>query len=329
MDVDSSSSRAQVRAGGTVLSLLAGSLCVPILRAHLEGPLRMPDLRNRLGGTAQTTLRGQVANLRTIGALERRVFSGMPYTVENELTGAGQDILAVADAAESWLSRAPHGPLAIGSEPAKGAIRALVAGWESSIIGTLVARPRSLTALDGAIAEISYPSLERRLSALRAARQVEMAPGGAGAAKPYSVTEWTRLAVTSLVAASRCEGEHERLASASEPLTPDDIKVFFLLAAPLAVLPPSASGSCCLAVGETNGEESSEPWTGVGIEIERGEVVSCASASGPPSAAWATGRVESWAAAILDGCAGTALEFGGDDPGLAEALVQGMCLALR
>src|SRR5215467_11751237 len=120
MHVDSAS-QARVRAGGTVLSLLASPLCAPILRAHDEGPLRLPDLRERIGGAAQTTLRGQVGNLRSIGALERQVRSGMPYTVENELTDAGRGILDVADLVEAWLSRAPQGPIAFGSESAKGA----------------------------------------------------------------------------------------------------------------------------------------------------------------------------------------------------------------
>ena len=159
MHVDSSPLPARVGAGGTVLSLLAGPLCAPILRAHLEGPLRLPDLRERIGGAAQTTLRGQVGNLRGIGALERHVRSGVPYTVENELTDLGHGILAVAGVVETWLSRAPQGPIAFGSEAAKGALRALVAGWGSTILWALAARPLSLTELDGAIPDLSYPAL--------------------------------------------------------------------------------------------------------------------------------------------------------------------------
>ena len=74
------------------------------------GRLRLPDLRERIGGAAQTTLRGQVGNLRGIGALDRQVRSGMPYTVENELTAVGRGVLAVAEAVEAWLARAPAGP---------------------------------------------------------------------------------------------------------------------------------------------------------------------------------------------------------------------------
>lgn len=322
MDADSTPPPARVRAGGTVLSLLAGPLCAPILRAHVDGPLRLPDLRERIGGAAQTTLRGQVGNLRSIGALERHVRSGMPYTVENELTNIGRGILEVADSVEAWLSQAPHGPIAFGSEPAKGALRALVAGWGSTILRALAARPLSLTELDSVIPEISYPSLERRLSAMRAARQVEALPSDAAGAKPYTVTNWARQAVGPLVAAGRCECEH--LGDHAEPLTRIDIEAVFMLAIPLLALPVSASGSCLLAVSGANGEEPVEQLAGVDIEVEQGEVASCITSSEPDSdpETWVTGPVSSWVAAILDGYV-DGLRLGGDSE-LANALIERM-----
>lgn len=325
MNVDGTLSQARVRAGGTVLSLLAGPLCAPILRAHLDGPLRLPDLRERLGGAAQTTLRGQVGNLRDLGALERHVRSGMPYTVENELTDVGHGILTVADAAEAWLARAPTGPLVFGSEAAKGAIRALVAGWDSTMLRALAARPLSLTELDNVISEISYPAIERRLSAMRAAKQVQASLQDNNAAKPYAVTEWTRQAVRPLVAAGRCECEH--LAEATDPLTRLDVEAAFLLAAPLAALPATANGACLLAVSADDGENGGR-LVGVDVDVERGEVVSCSANIGPESRTWAKGPVESWTAAILDGLS-DGLELGGSDVRLAGALVEGMHAALR
>jgi DNA-binding HxlR family transcriptional regulator len=325
MDVDSTPFPVRVRTGGTVLSLLAGPLCAPILRAHLDGPLRLPDLRERIGGAAQTTLRGQVGNLRAIGALERHVRSGMPYTVENELTDAGRGILGVADMVEAWLSRAPQGPIAFGSEPAKGAIRALVAGWGSTILRALASRPLSLTELDGVVPDLSYPALERRLSAMRAARQVEALPSSAGGAKPYAVTDWTRQAVGLLVAAGRCECEH--FAGSTEALTRIDIEAAFLLAVPLVDLPVGTGGSCVLAVGGDAGKDPLGRLTGVGIQIDRGEVVSCMSRFEPGHETRATGSVESWVGAILEGgIDGLALE--GPNAELARTVVEAMHLAL-
>ncbi len=327
MQADGIPSNTKVRAGGTVLSLLAGPLCASILRAHLDGPLRLPDLRERIGGAAQTTLRGQVGNLRSIGALERHVRSGMPYTVENELTEAGHDILEVAGAVEAWLSLAPQGPIALGSESSKGAIRALVGGWDSTVLRVLSARPLSLTELDGVIPELSYPSLERRLSAMRAARQIEVQAYTAGKAKPYAVTEWTRRAVAPLVAAGRCECRH--LSDSTEPLDKIDIEAAFLLAVPLVTLDPRNSGSCLLVVNTATGATggSAQQVAGVQVEVERGEVVSCHSRLEQDPGTWALGTADAWIAAILDGNP-DGVRTGGKDEDLAASLVQALTRAL-
>ncbi len=307
-----------------MLSLIAGPLSVPILRAHLDGPLRLPDLRERIGGAAQTTLRGQVGNLRGIGALERRPLGGMPYAVENELTDAGRAVLVVADLVEAWLMRAPQGPIALGSEPAKGAIRALIGGWGSTMLRALAARPLSLTELSSVIGDHSYPALERRLSAMRAARLVEPRPeerGGGG--KPYAVTEWTRIAVGPLVAAGRCECRH--MAALTEPLTRIDIEAGFLLAVPLVNLEVTRSGRCLLAVdtGGDGGSESGARLAGVHVLIEDGAVVSCVSRLEQNPSTWALGTVEAWVEAILEGEMAP-LRTGGHDPRLAEAIVAGL-----
>jgi DNA-binding HxlR family transcriptional regulator len=328
MHADSTLPPARVRAGGTVLSLIAGPLSVPILRAHLDGPLRLPDLRERIGGAAQTTLRGQVGNLRAIGALERHVRSGMPYTVENELTDVGKGVLAVAAIVEAWLAQAPQGSIALGSEPAKGAIRSLVGAWGSTMLRELAAQPLALTELSSTIPDLSYPALERRLSALRAARQVELRPDGGRSAKPYAVTEWTRQAVGPLVAAGRCECEH--LAEVTEPLTRIDIEAAFLLAVPLVDLTVNYSGSCLFAVDTglgDDGDESRDRLAGVYIEIEEGAVASCVSMREQEPRTWALGAVSSWVEAILEGRL-QRLRMGGADPKLATALIEGLHTSL-
>jgi DNA-binding HxlR family transcriptional regulator len=327
MQADSTMPPARVRAGGTVLSLIAGPLSVPILRAHLDGPLRLPDLREQIGGAAQTTLRGQVGNLRGIGALERHVRSGMPYTVENELTDVGRGVLAVAEIVEAWLTRAPQGPIPLGSEPAKGAIRALIGGWGSTMLRALAARPLSLTELSSVISDLSYPALERRLSAMRAARQLEVMPDGGRGAKPYTVTEWTRQAVGPLVAAGRCECTH--LAAITEPLTRIDIEAAFLLSVPLVDLDVTRSGSCLLAVTTVTAKDAKpkDRLTGVHIEIENGDVTSCSSRLAQEPRTWALGTVESWVDAILEGHVG-GLRIGGSETKLAEAIVEGIHASL-
>lgn len=327
MPADSTSLPAPVRAGGTVLSLIAAPLSVPILRAHLDGPLRLPELRERIGGAAQTTLRGQVGNLRGIGALERQVRSGMPYTVENELTDVGRGVLAVAETVEAWLRRAPQGPIPLGSESAKGAIRALVGGWDSTMLRALAVRPLSLTELSSLISDHSYPALERRLSAMRAARQLELRPSGGRGAKPYGVTEWTRQAVAPLVEAGRCECTH--LAGAAVPLARIDIEAAFLLAVPLVDLEVTRSGSCLLAVdtGRARSTESTDRLAGVHIEVELGAITACKSRLESDPATWALGSVSAWVDAILEGRS-SRLRVGGEQARLAEDLIQRLHAAL-
>jgi len=327
MHADSTFPPARLRVGGTVLSLIAGPLTVSILRAHLDGPLRLPDLRERIGGAAQTTLRGQVGNLRGIGALERRVVGGMPYTVENELTDAGRAVLGVADSVERWLARAPQGAIALGSEPAKGAIRALVGGWGSTMLRALAARPLSLTELSSVINDHSYPAIERRLSGMRAARLVEPHPDGERGAKPYTVTEWARQAIGPLAAAGRCECEH--MANSAEPLARLDIEAGFLLAVPLLDLEVTRNGPCLLAVDTGGGRvgESNDRLAGVQVQIEEGAVVSCVSRLERDPRTWVLGAVDAWVDAILDGSL-TRLRLGGMDPKLAEAIVAKLHSAL-
>ncbi|HWM54521.1 MAG TPA: winged helix-turn-helix transcriptional regulator [Solirubrobacterales bacterium] len=323
MPAESSSPAARVRAGGTVLSLCAGPLTVPILRAHTDGPLRFPELRERIGGAAQTTLRSQVGNLRQLGALVKRERGGMPYTVENELTDVGRAVLQVADALVAWLERAPQGPISLGSEPAKAAIRALVGAWGSTMLRALAARPLSLTALDSLIPDLSYPGIERRLAAMRAARQVEQAPGQGGG-RPYAVTPWLRQAVAPLAVAGRCECRH--LADEAEVLTRIDIEAAFLLSVPLVRLPEGQGGECLLAVDTSGGElgpaesEQAHPrLAGVRVAVEDGRVVSCVSRLENDPGTWVLGTVQAWLDAFIDGrLAG--LRIGGDDPRLVRSL---------
>lgn len=322
MHADSTALPAPVRAGGTVLSLIAAPLSVPILRAHREGPLRLPDLRERIGGAAQTTLRGQVGNLRGIGALERHVRGGMPYTVENELTALGKEVLTVAEIVEAWLARAPQGPISLGSEAAKGAIRALIGGWGSTMLRALAARPLSLTELSSVINDHSYPALERRLSAMRAARQLELRPDGERGAKPYGVTEWTRQAVAPIAAAGRCECKY--LAQSTDPLTRIDIEAIFLLSVPLVDLHVTRSGGCLLAVDTGSGGSEEQPTdrlAGVHVEVEGGAIGACSSRLEYDPQTWALGSISAWVEAILEGKA-ERLRIGGDRVKLAEELIQ-------
>lgn len=315
------------RAGARVLTLLANPLHGRILRAHADGPLRLAELHEKAEWPAQTTLRAAINTLYDFGALQRNRLGGMPYGVATELTPTGREILFVANVIERWLARSPQGPIAADSDAAKGAIKALAGGWSTTMMRALADEPASLTELDSRIPGVSYPSLERRLSRMRATRQVEPAPGE-GRRTPYVVTDWLRQSLAPLCAAGRCE--RRCMKEQSAPITPVEIEAAFLLTMPLAPLPDSANGTCMLSVPadtDTDGSNGTRPLAGVSVEVERGRVVRCVPELEKDTEAWALGSPTTWLNAVIDG-EFEDLRFGGRHPQLAADLVHGIHLAL-
>jgi DNA-binding HxlR family transcriptional regulator len=280
--------------------------------------MRLGELLKELGGPSQTTLRGRLSELVALGAVAKRGGS-MPYAVENELTEVGGDLLHVVEALDVWLSRAPGGPIPLGSVAAKGAIKALRGGWESTMLRAFAARPLSLTQLDRLITPLSYPSLERRLSALRATDLVEPVPNGTRA--PYEVSRWGREAVGPIAAAARFERLHMRETTAR--LTPIDIEATFLLATPIAKLSRNTDGLCQL-VADTDGD--SQRLAGVNVAVDRGTVVDCVARLDPVPRNRAHGDAGAWLHAMVFRDP-TPLHISGDED-LAHDLVTGVHDAL-
>jgi DNA-binding HxlR family transcriptional regulator len=308
---------AEGRAGGQALSVLATPLNFLVLRALTERPMRLAELRKATGLPAQTTLRGHLASLNEIGLLAKRPTEKMPYAVENELTPMGREMLTVANRLEAWLAEAPDGPIALESGTARGAVKALVDGWGSTMMRALASGPLSLTELDSLIADLSYPALERRLSSMRIAGLVEARPSH-GAGTPYGVTEWARHGIAPLAAASYCERVY--MGPRSAPITPIDVEAAFLLAAPLASLPAGAAGLCQLEVEAGSGGLPQS--AGVQVKVEGGKVAACVSRLEPGPTTFVAGPAPAWFRAVKDGDA-SQLRFGGGR-GLPENLVAGL-----
>lgn len=309
------------RAGSRALSVLATPLNFLVLKALADRPMRLAELRKAAGLPAQTTLRGHLASLGEIGVLVKRPTERMPYAVENALTPMGWELLDVATRLEAWLDRAPDGPISLESGVAKGAVKALVDGWGSTMMRALAARPQSLTELDSLISDLSYPALERRLASMRIAGLVEAQPSR-GAGTPYAVTDWARRGISPLAVAGRCERVYMR--SRSAPVAQADIEAAFLLAIPLVDLPAGTTGPCQLAVEGGRGETRQA--AGVRVKVERGRVVSCVSQLEPAPGAYAVGSAPSWFKAVDEGSIDR-LRFGGSRH-LAEGLVLGLHAAL-
>ena len=286
--------------------MLAVPLNVSILTALEAGPKRLMDLRRETGAPPQTTLRKHLRALTEIGVLEKHRKDAFPGVLEYELGPAGPDLVEVAAVLGDWLADSPQGPMILGENGAKGAITALVEGWGTHMLRALAARPLSLTELDDLISGVSYPSLERRLGAMRLAGLIEPVRGR-GRGTPYAVTEWARLAVGPITAAARWEQRH--LNGQARPLTKHDAEAAFLLAVPMLRLPADLSGACRLSMEVQNGQGPT--LAGVLVDVEEGRIASCGSRLEGRAAAWASGSAPAWLRAVI-ARETESLEVGGD-----------------
>lgn len=305
------------RSGAQPLALLATPLNSRLLQALSDGPRRQAELRHEAGAPAQTTLRAHLRELTEIGSIVKHRRNRFPGVLEFELTKAGFELMRVVATLERWLHQAPDGPLELGTPAAKSATKALVDGWSTTILRALAARPLSLTELDHLIGSLSYPSLERRMGAMRAAGQIE-ARRSNGRGTPYAVTEWLRHGVAPLAAATRWERRH--LAMRAPSLATIDTEAVFLLAAPLLRLPADLSGSCRMSVQLPNGDRPR--LAGILIDVRDGNVVSCATRLHGDPDAWCSGSADAWLTALIEGNCDS-LELGGDGR-LARVFVHGL-----
>jgi len=305
------------RSGAQTLVLLSTSLNVAILRTLGDGPKQQVELRRATDSPAQTTLRAQLKRLEEVGAVEKRRRNRFPGVLEYELTGAGQDLLFVAGTVECWLGRAPGEPLPLAGNAGRAAVKAFAEAWSTTMLRPLAAGPRSLTDLDRVIGALSYPSLERRLAALRLTGHVEAREGN-GRGTPYALTAWARAGVAPLAAAARWERRHKPRDSA--PLGRKDVETAFLLSVPLLSLASNVSGSCRMAVEMPNGGD--RHLAGVVVMVENGRVASCTSRLQGAPDAWALGSVAAWLEAVIEGDTDR-IEPGGDSR-LARSLLDAL-----
>jgi len=294
------------RTGGQALALLAAPLNVEILKALEDGPRNLLELRQAVGSPPQSTMRVYTRTLAEIGVLERQRRNEFPATAEYRDTPAGRALLTVAGVLETWLQASPDGRLTLGSVAAKSATKALIGGWSANIVRAVAARSLTLTELNYLIPKISYPSLERRLGAMRLCNLIEAQPGETRGV-PYQATEWLRRAVLPIVAA--VAWEQRFLQEPEARISSNDAEAAFLLAIPLINLEPGTSGRCRLSVEVRGGAEPA--FAGVVIGVEEGEVVSCTSRLKGDIDASASGTPGAWIRQVA-GAAEPQLEMSGD-----------------
>jgi DNA-binding HxlR family transcriptional regulator len=276
----------------------------------------LTDLRREVGLPPQTTMRGQLRTLTRTRVLERHQEGGFPGAVSYTLASAGADLLTVARALEAWLARSPDGPVPLGSPQAKNLVKALAQGWSSSIVRALASRPLSLTELNRLISGLNYPSLERRLGALRATGMIEPCPSETRTT-PYRASLWLRQAIAPLAAAARWERRHA--AEETTGIGRIDVEAAFLLTLPMLDLPAELEGGCRLAV-ESRGADSN--MTGVTLNFSGGRIESCVARLEGRADAGLCGTATAWIDAVEDADMDR-LDIRGDRD-LALAILEGL-----
>jgi DNA-binding HxlR family transcriptional regulator len=307
-----------VRAGAQALTLVSVPLNVQVLTALRSGRRPLAELRTAAGSPPETTLHRQLLRLADQGILERHQQLRFPGSVEYELSDAGQAFLKVAESAQIWLERSPHGPQELGTQAAKSSIKALVDGWSSNIIRAVAARPLSLTELNSLISNISYPTLERRVGAMRSAGQIAFS-SREGRMRPYQVTPWLRRGVAPLAAALEWEAGFSG-GRGAQP-TGLDVESAFLLSVPRLRLGDHLSGSVRL-VAQFRSSEPDGRSAGAMVVVDEGRVRSCVSRLDGYADGWVSGSLSSWLDATVRGQRAS-LEIGGHCD-LARAMVDGL-----
>jgi DNA-binding HxlR family transcriptional regulator len=312
-----------MRAGGRALSVLSSSLNVHVLKALEDEELTLAELSQAVGLPPVSTMRAYLKSLVELGALERRSQGGFPGSVSYAITPAGVKLLGVGEVLQNWLWVAPEGPISLGSTAAKSATKALVDGWSATIVRALAARPLALTELGRLIPQITYPTLERRLTAMRLVGLVEAQRNGSQRGTPYRATLWMRQATAPLSAAIAWE---RRYAIDPPPMGKLDVEAGFLLTIPLVEFPARTTGVCRLAI-ETRG--GSEPqYAGVTITLDAGRPTSCVTRLEGGADAWVAGTTLDWFRWV--NAEESQLELGGENmigravaEGLREAMILG------
>jgi DNA-binding HxlR family transcriptional regulator len=260
-------------------------------------------------------MRDYVRGLEQMGVVHRYGGYGERKSIAYELTPAGMALAEVASALREWLALAPRGPIELGTDEAKNALGSLVDGWNSGMVRALAARPLSQTELDVLIAQFSYPSLGRRLSAMKQAGLLEAVRARGGGTR-YIVTDWLRRAMAPTAAAVSWEDRFTP--NASSPVARSCLEAGFLLVVPLVAGRVNDSGSCRLAV-RINGHRLDDV-VGVTVEFRNGAIRKCSTRLGGRPEAWASGGAAAWLKVWMGEGEEELIEFGGRQQFATEIL---------
>lgn len=286
-------------AGSVGLSAFSHPLTGNILRAHKAGPMYSSELKAQLSWASPTSLRLATEEMRGAGTLVRLGNGSGSRATASELTPSGRGLLEVGGAVDNWLLRAPGEAIEPANPAGPSAVKALIDGWDSTIVHELAKRPVTHSELSSAIPDLSHHSIGRRLAKLHSAGLVSKTPESNGA-KRVEPGSWLGQAIAPLCVAARWERTY--LDGRARPIGQAEIEAAFLLILPLLRLPSDANGACALAVVPPGaiGTGQDPTLAAVSVVVREGQIVSSKYESSISLASWAQGDLGGWLAAVID-----------------------------
>lgn len=242
-------------------------------------------------------MRSHLGNLEAVGAIDRRRRDSFPGALEYSLTDSGRELLVVAESLEHWLADSPQGPLELGGDQAKAAVKGLVEGWTAGVLTALAAEPLSLTEMDKQIPAVSYPTIERCLENMRLAEQLEVGTRDRRGT-PYSITDWLRRGIAPLAQGARWEHHYER--EDADPIDRADVDGALRLAEPLFSAPKRLSGSCQMELKVPHGGADAQEHFFALIEVANGKLSFGGFYPEIEPSVRAVGRIDAWFSALID-----------------------------
>lgn len=280
-------------AGTRALRLLADPLDARILIAPGGEPKNLRQLRAALGAPSPTTLRTHIRALEELGLLSRRRADRFPGETGVTLLEPGKRLLEVAWWVQEWLDACPSASVTLGSPTSHAVLSGLADGWSSLMLRALAATPLSLVQLDRLLAPFDYPTLTRRMDALRVAGLVR-ACSSRGRGIPYAPTAWLSRVVVPVIAAARWELVAGPASNAIVRVA--DVETALLLGATRIRAAANASGHCrfVVRIGEAR-------MAGAVLSFDRGRVVGVDTNLRRFAGATVSGSVTTWMDAVLKG----------------------------
>ena len=304
-----------MRAGGQTLTLLGTPRNVLILESLAAGSKGQFELRRDAGALAQSTLRRHLGNLETAGVVIRNRLNSFPGTLNYALTEAGRELLLVVDSVERWLDRAQQGPLELATDAGKAAVKGLIDGWLTKILDPLASEPLSLTQLDTKVTSVSYPTLERRLEAMRLADQLDEGSRN-GKGTPLTISNWLRVGIGPLLFAAAWEDRHTQ--KDADPWGRAEVESAFKIASPLLRLRPEHNGVYKVSLASKDGDRRRSE--SALVSIQDGDVAYCDGESKPQPDVCVSGSRAEWFSTATDPDS-LGLKIDGD-PSLVHGIVK-------